>query len=445
MGRFANGLSHLNGRIDSALDTIEETSTRKIVILLFVITFTCAAPLLIGYEAKDRPFREQASDIGIFRDRANTILAGELLYSDTEMVTMTPPVINYLMAPAILLGDTVLIWELWFTFFVFLTSTILFFILEPLAGRQLGLAGAMTYATNPFGYYTCIAMIQDDAIIAVFIALTILFLVKEKWGWAAASTSLGTMTKMFPALISPLVFLAPNNWKERAKVAGYGFGIALLISLPFLIFAFDGFRLFLEFYLFGKQPPAELAAPFTITGQRGMSLWRFLAVVGYVVPTNVLHISFFTVIIACWVAVWKKKFDSYSGITLCILAIFIFYSKVHYGYHMMALVVLIPWSLHDSKRIWSLLVVATFGRYVHLAWIGRLDFQSDWLFLFCSFLMWAYWVWWAVTIIRQPDFNKHWSGELDTRKAGLACIHVAIAGIIISVIQGVIKAFTWWS
>ncbi|HIF16180.1 MAG TPA: hypothetical protein EYQ85_02880 [Candidatus Poseidoniales archaeon] len=88
------------------------------------------------------------------------------------MVTMTPPVINYLMAPAILFGDSIIVWELWFTFFVFLTSAVLFFVLEPLAGRRLGIAGAMTYSASPFGYYTCVAMIQDDAIIVVFIALT---------------------------------------------------------------------------------------------------------------------------------------------------------------------------------------------------------------------------------------------------------------------------------
>jgi hypothetical protein len=445
MGRFSNGLSSLNGRIDSALDTLEGASTRKIVILLFIITFATAAPVIIGYEVQDRPLREPFSDINIFRDRANTILAGELLYSDTEMETMTPPVVNYLMTPAILLGDTVPIWELWFTFFVFMTSIVLFFILEPLAGRRLGFAGALTYAASPFGWYTCVAMIQDDAIIVVFIALTILFLAKEKWGWAAASVSLGTMTKMFPAIISPLVFLAPDGWKERAKVAVYGFGIALLISLPFLIFAFDGFRLFVEFYLLGKQPSTELANPRPITVQRGMSFWRFLAVAGLVVPTSALHLSFFAAIIACWVAVWKKKIDVYSGITLCILAIFILYSKVHYGYHTMVLVVLIPWSLHDSRRMWSLLMASIFGRYVHLAWRSRLDFHSDWMFLLASFLMWLYWVWWAWQILRQPDFKHHWEGELDHRKAAQTCVQVVIVAFMIAIIQGLIKAFTWWS
>jgi hypothetical protein len=48
---------------------------------------------------------------------------------------------------------------------------VLFFILEPLAGRRLGVAGATTYSASSFGYYTCVAMIQDDAIIVVFIAL----------------------------------------------------------------------------------------------------------------------------------------------------------------------------------------------------------------------------------------------------------------------------------
>ena len=433
-------MTAINERIDSVLNSFEDASTKKIIVVLFIITFTVAAPIIMGYEIQDRPDRESESDISIFRDRAETILNGSLLYLDTEMVTMTPPVINYLMAPAILLGDSIMVWELWFTFFVFLTSVVLFFILEPLAGKRLGLAGAMTYAASPFSYYTSVSMIQDDAIIVVFIALTLLFLVKEKWGLAAACASFGTLTKMFPALISPLVFLAPDDWKDRAKVAAYGFGIALLISLPFLILAFDGFSLFLEFYLLGKQPPEELAAPVTILEQRGMSFWRFLALVGFVVPTSVLHLSFFATIIACWVAVWKNKLDVYSGSTLCILAIFILYSKVHYGYHLMALVLLIPWSLHDTKRMWSLLAVATFGRYIHLAWRGRVDFFSDWVHLCASFLLWSYWVWWAWQILRQPDFKHHWEAELDRKKTATTCVQIVLVSFTLSIIQGFIKA-----
>ena len=274
-------------------------------------------------------------------------------------------------------------------------------------------------------------------------ALSALFLLKEKWNYSAIFTGLGTLTKMFPVLVSPIIFLAPKSWKERWNVAAFGLGIAILVSLPFIIFAFDGFMIFLEFYLLGKQPSAEIAEQYSITGQRGMSLWRFLALVGFVVPTNILHASFFVAIIVCWIAVWKRKIDFYSGFTLCILAIFILYSKVHYGYHLMALMILIPWSLHDSKRIWSLLIISIFGRYVHLAWMGRLDYGSDWLYLLASFIMWSYWVWWAITIIKQPNLKKQWEEKFDHREMSLTCFQIVIVSLLVSIFQGIAKAVTW--
>jgi hypothetical protein len=95
--------------------------------------------------------------------------------------------------------------------------------------------------------------------------------------------------------------------------------------------------------------------------------------------------------------------------------------------------------------MWSLLMASIFGRYVHLAWRSRLDFHSDWMFLLASFLMWSYWVWWAWQILRQPDFKHHWEGELDHRKAAQTCVQVVIVAFMIAIIQGLIKAFTWWS
>jgi hypothetical protein len=54
-------------------------------------------------------------------------------------------------------------------------------------------------------------------------------------------------------------------------------------------------------------------------------------------------------------------------------------------------------------------------------------------------------VWWAWQILRQPDFKHHWEGELDHRKAAQTCVQVVIVAFMIAIIQGLIKAFTWWS
>ena len=89
-----------------------------------------AAPMLIAYEINDAEGRFEHKDLDIFRDRAKTILDGDMLYRDTEHVTLSPPLINYLFVPAVLLGNTPLIWTLWFAVFIFSSSLILFHILN---------------------------------------------------------------------------------------------------------------------------------------------------------------------------------------------------------------------------------------------------------------------------------------------------------------------------
>ena len=140
----------------------------KRLFVLFFVTYLCATPLMLGYAIADDPERLEKTDIPIFRDRVETILDGEWLYEDTEKITVTPPLINYLLVPAVLLGDTLLVWELWFTFFIFLSSVLLFYIIEPHFGTRSALSASMLFASSPFAFFTSVAMVQDDAIIVVF-------------------------------------------------------------------------------------------------------------------------------------------------------------------------------------------------------------------------------------------------------------------------------------
>ena len=109
----------VNRRITELFTRLEKASTLQLVGFLFLYTFLIAAPMLVGFQIDGDLERELDKDIKIFRDRAQTILDGELLYRDTEWITVTPPVINYLFVPAVLLGDTAFVWMAWFSFFLF--------------------------------------------------------------------------------------------------------------------------------------------------------------------------------------------------------------------------------------------------------------------------------------------------------------------------------------
>ena len=66
----------------------------------------------------------------------------------------------------------------------------------------------------------------------------------------------------------------------------------------------------------------------------------------YFVPSSFLHMIFVFALLMTWVSAFMKKIEIIPAFVLCILWVFIFYSKVHYGYHMMIFSLLIPWALH---------------------------------------------------------------------------------------------------
>lgn len=377
----------------------------KRLFVLFLVTYLCATPLMLGYAIADDPERLEKTDIPIFRDRVETILDGEWLYEDTEKITVTPPLINYLLVPAVLLGDTLLVWELWFTFFIFLSSVLLFYIIEPHFGTRSAVSASMLFASSPFAFFTSVAMVQDDAIIVVFLLLAFLFLARLMWLSAAVVFGLGTMTKLFPALCAPLTFFGPKDVKSKLKVVGFGLGSALLISLPFILFAQEGFFQFIEFYLLGRQPTSSTQSfeEVSLITQRGMSFWKFLAVMGLVIPTSLLHGMLLISVIGVWTAVMKEKLDIQTGFLLCLLSIFVFYSKLHFGYHLMILGLLIPHSYRNLVRLWSLFFVSIIAMVVHYSWRGYIPSVPNWLIFLLSFCLWIYWISWSVLLVKERN------------------------------------------
>jgi len=402
VGRWVSQINQVFSRL---LDRIEKMPQSRRLFVLFLVTYLCATPLMLGYAIADDPERLEKTDIPIFRDRVETILDGEWLYEDTEKITVTPPLINYLLVPAVLLGDTLVIWELWFTFFIFLSSVLLFYIIEPNFGTRSAISASMLFASSPFAFFTSVAMVQDDAIIVVFLLLAFLFLARLMWLSAAVVFGLGTMTKLFPALCAPLAFFGPKGIQTKLKVVCFGLGSALLISLPFILFAQEGFFQFIEFYLLGRQPTSSTQAfeEVSLITQRGMSFWKFLAVMGLVIPTGLLHGMLLISVVGIWAAVMKEKLDIQTGFLLCILSIFVFYSKIHFGYHLMILGLLIPHSYQNLSRLWSLFFVSLMAMIVHVAWRGYIPSIPNWLIFFLSLCIWVYWISWSVLLVKESN------------------------------------------
>ena len=398
----SNRVEQINQRFVQLFERLETFSTKKIYAGLFLLTFLICAPILIAYEVEDDPARVEHKDLDIFRDRAETILEGDLLYRDTEYVTLSPPIINYLFLPAVLLGNTAFIWVCWFAMFVFFSSVILHQILISFFEKRYAIAGSVFFIVSPFSMYTTIMMMQDDAIIVSFLLLTLLFIIRKSWYKAAAVFGLGTMTKVFPALCAPLAAIGPEFWKERFKAMTIGLGIGILAMLPFLLHATDEFLQFLNFYLTGQQPGSggQMAEIVSDVEQRGMSFWRFFGEYIYFVPSSFLHLTFFVALVVTWVSALLKKIEIFPAFTLCILWLFILYSKLHYGYHLMVFALLIPWALSHPKQLAGLGFAGFFIIVVHRIWRDTSAIQSPVVQLLFALVMWLYWINWSLVIIK---------------------------------------------
>ena len=199
-----------------------------------------AAPMLIAYEINDAEGRFEHKDLDIFRDRAKTILDGDMLYRDTEHVTLSPPLINYLFVPAVLLGNTshldTMVCCVYFLIFGNFVSYFEFFF-----EKQYALAGSIFFISSPFSHYTTIMMMQDDAIIVNFLLLAFLFMMRKSWYKASAVFGFGALTKLFPALCAPLAAVGPKIWKKRIIAAAIGLGIGVVVTLPYLLYATEEF------------------------------------------------------------------------------------------------------------------------------------------------------------------------------------------------------------
>jgi len=401
-GSIAGVVNSVNRRFVRFFDMLETKSNNGIYLMFLSLTLIIIIPILIAYEFEEDSTRYEHKDLDIFRDRAETILEGDLLYRDTEHVTLSPPLINYLFVPAVLLGNTAFVWTCWFATFIFISSVVLYHILLGLFDKRYAIAGAVFFITSPFSNYTTIMMMQDDAIIVSFLLLAFLFIIRKSWYKAAAVFGFGTMVKVFPALCAPLSAIGPKLWEDRFNAMVIGLGIGILVTLPFLLYAPDEFLQFLNFYLTGQQPASgeQLAETVSNVEQRGMSFWRFFGEYIYFVPSSFLHMSLVFVLLMTWVSALMKKIEIIPAYVLCILWVFIFYSKVHYGYHMMIFSLLIPWALPHPKQLAGLGFAGFFLIAVHRIWRDTSVIQNPVIHLLLAFVMWLYWINWAYILIK---------------------------------------------
>ncbi len=282
------------------------------------------------------------TDNALYIERAKTILKGGLLYRD--VVTKTPPLINYLLVPPVYFGGTPLAFEIYFSFFVFLTVISLYYFLARI-NEGLAYAASFAFLLLPTTLATPTLCRQDESIVVFFFVLPLLLLYScnKKYLFPILS-SMGVWIKMHSIFLIP-PFLMKQRGKAIVKHLLIIASISLLITAPFILLAFDEFMWFIKFYLLGKGEELQ-----------GISLWRILDANGIAIPSLLLIIMLFAGLIAVYIkfhreSIWKIAL-------LSVIVYFIFYPKIHYEYYLMLFVVAIPYLIEKRKLILMLYVIS---------------------------------------------------------------------------------------
>lgn len=317
--------------------TLSLEPQKKVLVLLLITVIIygsfIAANTLLFSQALDVEWWEPA-DLDVYRERTSTILDGRILYRDLH--TETPPLINYLLLPPQALGGDSWIYASYFSFFSFLTATMLYLGLRRWNETRAFITGGL-FLLSPFAVVESTLGVQDETVITFMFLLPLILLLHERGRLSALSLGLGIWTKMFSVLLYPVLFLRTRAWSERMIHIALIVGVTAAIVGPFLLICPDDFSWFLQFYFLGVEGRE--------TG--GQSIWYFLEQGGIPVPGEVMTVI---TAIALFAAVWycyRRQVATWQSALLITVVFFTFYPKIHLAYYMMPIAILLVWASTD--------------------------------------------------------------------------------------------------
>ena len=333
----------------------------------------CLDILIVDKSINDNPATDH-TDIQLYIERARTILNGGLLYKD--VVTRTPPLINYLLVPPVYFGASALAFEIYFSFFIVLTVLAIYHFLSSI-DKKLAFIASLAFLFVPTTLATPTLCRQDESIVVFFFILPLLLLYASgrKYVYSFLS-SLGVWLKMHSIFLIP-PFLLRQRGKELAKHIAIMATVSITITLPFLILAFKEFTWYLKFYLLGEGGELE-----------GISLWRLLDANGVKIPSLVLIAILAVTLITIYIKFYKKSL--WKCILLSLIAYFIIYPKIHYEYFLMLFSIAIPYLAEHKRKIMLLYTISILTSITLLIEQRYLDWKTT---------QYAYWVFVPIAII----------------------------------------------
>ncbi|MCE5295824.1 MAG: glycosyltransferase 87 family protein [Euryarchaeota archaeon] len=305
-------------------------------------------------------------DVHLYQSRTRTILDGGLLYKDVH--TETPPLINYVMIPAQVLGgaDNPWIYALYASFFAFLLAMLMYMSFRKYDDKKAFLIGFLILLC-PFMIDKTIVS-DDDSIVAFFFMLGAVSMLFEKPRTSAAMIAIGIWTKMWAILLLPVQFLRLRTWKERIDTIVIVAIVTVIIAIPYVILCYDEFLDFLSYYFLIKANRT----------MEGFSMTVFLERGGMGIPKALM---LGIVLISLLVAVLyshHKGWGAWKSATFVMIVFIIVYPKMHMGYYIMPMALLMVWAVDDWRILVRLFVSFLPLHYAAVCQTGKAEFLGDW-------------------------------------------------------------------
>ncbi len=328
------------------------TPLQKIAVLL-VIGLVLYGSLIAIDElvVKHDPNIPVNDDINFYRNRTSAILEGQIPYKDFSMES--PPIIDYMMVPAQLVGGESYQYAAYFSLFSILTGISFYAFLRRYDDQAAFVAG-LAFILMPYAFIDSTFGVQDEAITTLVFLLPLFIFVLGQLKTAALVETVGIWTKFFNGVIYLVLLIKAPTRKDAVRMFGVTALIMAAVVVPFLIIAPDKFLSFPSYY-FLQDKNAQ-------TG--GMSMWHFWDLGGFTLPGTIGVIMTVVAILGASYFVYRKKDTTtfWEGCFIVMMVFFLFYPKIHLGYYLMIVALLLMWGARNKK-----ILLRCFLSYIPLA------------------------------------------------------------------------------
>jgi 4-amino-4-deoxy-L-arabinose transferase-like glycosyltransferase len=349
---------------------------KKILVLFFIALLVYGTGIAADMLFLSTNVPHSHYDLPRYRERTQTIIDGDILYRDAA--TETPPLINYFMVPAQLIGgaDHFWIYSAYFSMFAFLTSVMLYLAFRRFDDRKAFLVGVVVTLCPFLISESC--MCEDEPIMVFMFLLAAVLMFMDMKKWSAVAIATGIWTKMFSLLLMPTEFLRQKKWKDRFYLVSIVIIITAMVTGPFLILCYNDYSEFLNFYFLGDSNRP--------TG--GQSFWHFLRMGGINLPGKIELSLVLEGLLVTYLYCHVKKLGIWESMTLAMLAFFVLYPKTHTGYYAILFVMLAVWAVENRKvamRIFAawLPIVITAGFSQLESGKASIYFDGSWMVGLC--------------------------------------------------------------